>query len=109
MGALSLTFVASAVGSADTAEFLIRRPSLFREKPGRAAGSVAALLLWTTLGTRAAMEGPRASAWTRTLAASLLGANLAVLGVHLRHRIAGPRVFVGAAAATVALVDSLRR
>lgn len=102
----SPTLVAATVGAADTASFLIRRPHLFRERPGRAAGSVAALLMWTALGGRAATGGSRADAWARGLSVALLGSNAAVLALHLRHRIAGPRVYVGTAAAAVALAGT---
>jgi hypothetical protein len=32
-----------------------------------------------------------------------------MVAVHLRHRVAGPRVFLGAALSGVALADCLRR
>ena len=106
---LSLTTGAAIAGAADTAEFLLQRPDLFRTRPGRAASSVAALVLWASLGTRASWEGPRASAATCAMAAALLAANLGLLAIHLRVRVAGPRVFVGAIASAVALADTLRR
>ncbi|MBV9101154.1 MAG: hypothetical protein JOZ46_01900 [Candidatus Dormibacteraeota bacterium] len=105
---LSPSLAAAAVGTADTAAFLIARPRLFRERPGRAAGSAAALLAWVTVGTRAAFAESRGDAWTRGLCAALLASNVAVLAVHLRHGIAGPRVYVGTVAAAVALAGTFR-
>ncbi len=43
------------------------------------------------------------------LAGAVVGANAAMLAVHLRHRINSPRVFAGAALSAAALADVLRR
>lgn len=106
-GRPSLTLVAATVGAADTAVFLARRPGMVRASPGRAAGSAAALALWLALARTAARD-PRAGGHATALAATLLAGNAVVLGVHLRHRIAGPRVFVGVAASAAALAGALR-
>jgi len=106
---LNLTLPAAVGGTADTVLFLVRRPALFREARGRALGSVGFALLWGALAMRAAMEPKRVRPETVGMAAALLGGNLAMLGVHLRHRIAGPRVFLGTGLAAVAFADTLRR
>jgi hypothetical protein len=106
----SLAFPAAVAGAADTALFLLRRPALFRSAPGRAFGSVAFLAVWMTLATRTAYEGnDKPSSPTLALSGAALLGNLAMLAVHLRHRVAGPRVFLGAALSGVALADCLRR
>ena len=43
------------------------------------------------------------------LAAGLLAANLALLGVHVRARVAGPRVYIAPVLAAAALSGVLRR
>jgi hypothetical protein len=106
----SLAFRAAVTGTADTALFLLRRPALFRSAPGRAFGSVAFLAVWMTLATRTAYEGtdtPTSS--TLALSGAAFTGNLAMLAVHLRHRVAGPRVFLGAALSGIVLADCLRR
>jgi hypothetical protein len=105
----NLTALSAAAGAADTMLFLAAQPELFRTAPGRAAGSVAVLALWTSVAARAAMEGPDSSAPTVAIAGALLGVNAALLAVHLRHHVAGPRVFAGVALSTLALVDAVRR
>jgi hypothetical protein len=110
MNLTNLAFPAAVAGTADTALFLLRRPALFRSAPGRAAGSVAFLALWMTLATRAAREGDgRPASSTLALSGTVFAGNLAMLAVHVRHRVAGPRVFVGAVLSGVALADCLRR
>lgn len=106
----SLAFPAAVAGTADTALFLLRRPALFRSAPGRAFGSVAFLAVWMTLATRTALEGnDTPTTPTLALSGAAFTGNLAMLAVHLRHRVAGPRVFLGAALSGVALADCLRR
>jgi hypothetical protein len=110
MNRTNLAFPAAVAGTADTALFLLRRPALFRSAPGRASGSVAFLALWMTLATRAAYEGDdRPAAYTMALSGTAFAGNLAMLAVHLRHRVAGPRVFFGAVLSGIALADCLRR
>ena len=105
MNLTNLAFPATVAGTADTALFLLRRPALFRSAPGRAAGSVAFLALWMTLATRTRHEGDGRLA----LSGTAFAGNLAMLAVHLRHRVAGPRAFVGAVLSGIALADCLRR
>ncbi|MEO8898916.1 MAG: hypothetical protein ABI352_09070 [Candidatus Dormibacter sp.] len=110
MNRTNLAFPAAVAGTADTALFLLRRPALFRSAPGRAFGSVAFLLLWMTLAARTAYEGDETPpSPTLAVAGTVFAGNVAMLAVHLRHRVAGPRVFVGAVLSGVALADCLRR
>jgi hypothetical protein len=110
MSRTNLAFPAAVAGTADTALFLLRRPTVFRSAPGRAFGSVAFLALWMTLATRTAYEGDdKPTASTLALCGTAFAGNLAMLAVHLRHRVAGPRVFFGAVLSGVALADCLRR
>ena len=104
---LNATLPAALAGAADTAYFLVRRPRLFREAPGRAAGSVVFLTGWLGLAAAAA-RGDRGRGVTTTLAGALLAGNAAMLAVHLRHRIANPRVFAGTALSAVALAASAK-
>jgi hypothetical protein len=96
----TLTQAAALAGAADTAAFLATRRQLFHDAPQRAYGSVAVLGLW--LGVAAASNrGARGAALG--LASANAAGQLAMLGVHLRHGIAGPRVWLGAALGGVAL------
>ena len=105
---MALAKSAALVGAADTAAFLAARPHLFREKPGRALGSVAILGLW--LGSaRAAGGRGRPGRGAVAMAASLAAANLGLLAAHLRARIANPRVFTGAVLSGIVLTETLRR
>lgn len=106
---MQLTARVAIAGAADTAVFLAQRPQLFREAPGRAAGSVASGALWVALAASSTAQRSRPGTTTIALAAAVATANAAMLAVHLRHRIASPRVFAGAALSAVALADVLRR
>ena len=106
---MQLAAPAAIAGTADTVAFLAARPRLFAEAPGRAVGSVVFAALWTTLAVRCSLERQRPSAATVVLAGTVAAANAAMVAVHVRHRIASPRVFAGAALSVVALADVLRR
>ena len=99
--------LAALLGAADTGAFLASRPQLFREKPARAASSVALTALW--LGTAAGARRDHPGAAATGAALGLLGVNGVLLAAHLRAGIATPRIFAGAALATVAAGDVLRR
>ncbi len=106
----NLAFPAALAGTADTLLFLVRRPSLFRSAPGRAFGSVAFLMVWMTLAARTAYEGAgRPTSSTMALSGTAFAGNLAMLGIHLRHRMAAPRMYLGAALSGVVLADCIRR
>jgi hypothetical protein len=106
---MQLTTRVALAGAADTAAFLARRPELFQQARGRAFGSVAFGSLWLALAVSSAIERPRPGTATLALAGTVAAANAAMLAVHLRHGIANPRVFAGAALSAVALADTLRR
>jgi hypothetical protein len=100
----ALTQSAALAGAADTASFLATRRQLFRNAPQRALGSVAVLGLWLALAASSKSDrGGRSSGRTIALASLNAAGQLAMLGVHLRHRIAGPRVWLGAALGSAAL------
>lgn len=106
---MQVTTPAALAGAADTALFLARRPKLFREARGRAMGSVAFGALWLALAASSAVQHIRPRSATLALAGAVAAANGAMLAVHLRHRIASPRVFAGAALSAAALGDVVIR
>ena len=99
----NLTHAAAVAGAADTSLFLAQRRQLFRDAPGRAGGSVGVFALWLGLAASARRDHGAAGPVTLALAGVNAAGQAAMLGVHLRHRIAGPRVWLGAALAGVAL------
>jgi hypothetical protein len=100
---------AAITGGLDTAQFLLRRPQLFKDNPGRAAGSVAFLAAWIALAASAARDknSDGSSMLTTGLSAALLAGNAGMLAVHLRHGISSPRVFVGTACSAIALAGAI--
>lgn len=103
------TLCAAATGIGDTALFLGKRPALFRERPGRAAGSVVALGLWAALAAKQLTADQKHDTGALGLAAVLLVANVVVLLLHLRHGVKNPRVYIGVIAAAAATADTARR
>lgn len=99
--------VAALAGAADTGAFLATRPGLFREKPQRAASSVAVLGLW--VATAKAAAAPRPGGAAMALAGSLTLVNAALLAAHVRAGITTPRIVAGAALSGVVLADVVRR
>jgi hypothetical protein len=101
--------VAALAGAADTGSFLATRPRLFREAPGRARGSLGVLGLWLALAASAQRDAQRGGAGPVTLGLASLNAagQGAMLAVHLRHRIAGPRVWLGAGLGAAALLGAV--
>ncbi|MDQ6856494.1 MAG: hypothetical protein M3Z57_05415 [Candidatus Dormibacteraeota bacterium] len=106
---MQLTTRAALAGAGDTALFLAQRGEMFRNARGRAFGSAAFGGLWLALAASSAAERGKPSSATVALAAAVAAGNAAMLAVHLRHRVVGPRVFGGAALSAVALADVLRR
>ena len=104
-----MTTAAALAGASDTIVFLAQRPRLFHEAPGRALGSAAFAGAWLGLATASAIQRPRPGTATVALASVVAAGNAAMLAIHLRHRVASPRVFAGAALSAVALGDVLRR
>lgn len=100
----ALTQAAALAGAADAGSFLATRKQLFRTAPQRAFGSVAVLGLWLAVAASSRRDrGGRTSGLTLGLASANAAGQLAMLGVHLRHDIAGPRVWLGAALGGAAL------
>jgi hypothetical protein len=106
---MQLTTRVALAGAADTALFLSRRPQMFRDARGRALGSAAFGALWLALAASSFVQRPRPGTATVALAGTVAAGNAVMLAVHLRHRVASPRVFTGAALSAVALADVLRR
>ena len=106
---MQLTSRVALAGAADTAVFLARRPEMFRDNRGRAVGSAAFGSLWLALAVSSAVQRPRPGTATTALAGAVAAGNAAMLAIHLRHKVANPRVFAGAALSAVALADVLRR
>lgn len=100
---MNLTQTAALAGAADAGSFLAARRNLFRDAPGRAGGSVAVLGLWLAIAASSKRDRHGTSPATIALASANAAGQAAMLGVHLKHRIAGPRVWLGAALAGVAL------
>lgn len=104
----SLTQTAALAGAADAGSFLATRPKLFRRAPQRAAGSVGVLGLWLAIAASSKTDrGGRTSGRTLALASLNAAGQAAMLGVHLKHRIAGPRVWLGAALGGAALAGAV--
>jgi hypothetical protein len=97
-----LVLAASLAGAVDTATFIASRRQALRANPGRGAGSLLGLGLWSGLAASAALERRPGR---RTLAfASAVGlANGALLAAHLRRHVYSPRVLLGAGLAAAAL------
>jgi hypothetical protein len=110
---MPLTEIAAIAGAADTGAFLARRPQLFREAPQRARGSLGVLGLWLAVAGSARRDRGRGAGRTGPVTLGLASLNAAgqaaMLGVHLRHRIAGPRVWLGAGLAGLALAGAVAR
>jgi hypothetical protein len=106
---MQLTTRVALAGAADTAVFLAQRPQMFREARGRAFGTAAFGGLWLALAASSLAQRPRPGRATLVLAEAVAAGNAVMLAVHLRHRVASPRVFAGAALSAVALADVLRR
>src|SRR5437899_5791421 len=102
---MKLTLLAAVIGTADAASFGYSRRARLLRKPGRAAGTLAGIGVWSSLAVSAA-AGDRGRA--RALAAAALAMNGTMLGVHLRARVAGPRVWFGTGLAAAALLGGLR-
>lgn len=100
---MRLTLSASLAGLADTAAFAVTRRDVLAGKPERAAGTVVSLGLWAALAQSAA-SGARGRA--RAIAAAALAANTAMLALHLRAKVANPRVYAGVGLAGGALLGS---
>lgn len=107
-GALVALIGVSLAGTADVAEFLTTRSSMFTDAPGRAAGSVIGLLAWAALLAVATLRygrGERRGARAATLGLAGLVAvgNVGLTAVHLKAGVGGVRPIVGGVLGLLAL------
>ena len=99
----------SLAGTADVAEFLATRSTMFTDAPGRAAGSVVGLVAWVALLGVATMRyarGERSGARAATLGLAGLVAtgNVGLAAVHLKAGVGGVRPIVGGVLGVLALL-----
>jgi hypothetical protein len=102
----------SLAGTADVAEFLLTRSTMFTDAPGRAAGSVIGLVAWAALLGVATLrytrgEGLATRAATLGLAGLVAAGNLGLTAIHLNARVGGVRPLVGGVLGTFALILAL--
>jgi hypothetical protein len=111
-GALVALIGVSLLGTADVAEFLATRSTMFTNAPGRAAGSVLGLVAWAALLGVATMRYARgerrgARAATIGLAGLVAAGNVGLTAIHLKAGVGGMRPLVGAVLGVLALVLAL--
>ena len=111
-GALAGLAAVSAGGVADVGQFLVERPNIFTEAPGRGLGSLLGLGIWAAL-LGIAISRLRGNASTGARRATLGLASFAGLGsvlltvVHFRAGVAGWRPVASGALGVGALVFAL--
>ena len=111
-GALAGLAAVSAGGVADVGQFLIERPNIFTEAPGRGLGSLLGLGIWAAL-LGIAISRLRGNASPGAQRATLGLASFAGLGsvlltvVHFRAGVAGWRPVASGALGVGALVFAL--
>lgn len=111
-GALVALIGVSLAGTADVAEFLATRSSMFTDAPGRAAGSVIGLVAWAALLAVATLryaQGERRGgrAATLGLAGLVAAGNVGLAAIHLKAGVGGVRPIVGGVLGVLALVLAL--
>ncbi|HXN56984.1 MAG TPA: hypothetical protein VN912_00190 [Candidatus Angelobacter sp.] len=111
-GALIALIGVSLLGTADVAEFLATRSTMFTNAPGRAAGSVLGLVAWAALLGVATMRYARgerrgARAATIGLAGLVAAGSVGLTAIHLKAGVGGMRPVVGAVLGVLALVLAL--
>ena len=111
-GALFALIGVSLAGTADVAEFLATRSSMFTDAPGRAAGSVVGLVSWAALlgvATLRYVQGERrgARASTLGLAGLVAAGNVGLTAIHLKAGVGGLRPIVGGVLGVLALILAL--
>jgi hypothetical protein len=99
----------SLAGTADVAQFLATRSSMFTDAPGRAAGSVVGLIAWAALlgvATLRYARGERRGTHPATLGlAGLVAAgSVGLAAIHLKAGVGGVRPIVGGVLGVLALV-----
>jgi hypothetical protein len=111
-GALIALVGVSLAGTADVAQFLATRSSMFTDAPGRAAGSVVGLVAWAALLAVATLRyagGERRGARAATigLAGLVAAGNVGLTAIHLKAGVGGVRPLVGGVLGVLALVLAL--
>ena len=112
MRALLALIGVSLAGAADVAEFLATRSAMFTDAPGRAAGSIAGLVLWLGLLAIATVryvrgERPGSRAVTIGLAGLVAAGTVGLSAIHLKAGVGGLRPIVGAVLGVFALALAL--
>jgi hypothetical protein len=102
----------SLLGTADVAEFLVTRSTMFTDAPGRAAGSVLGLVAWAALlgvATLRYARGERRGARTATigLAGLVAAGSVGLTAIHLKAGVGGVRPIVSGVLGVLALVLAL--
>lgn len=107
LGLIAVSFV----GTADVAEFLGTRTSMFTDAPGRAAGSVLGLALWASLlglATARYSNGDRRLVTPSIWLAGLVAAgNVGLTLIHVKAGVGGWRPVAGGVAGVLALIFAL--
>jgi hypothetical protein len=111
-GALVALIGVALAGTADVAQFLATRSSMFTDAPGRAAGSVVGLVAWVALlgvATLRYTQGERrgARAATLGLAGLVAAGSVGLTAIHLKAGVGGVRPIVGGVLGVLALVLAL--
>jgi len=111
-GALIALIGVSLAGTADVAEFLVTRSTMFTDAPGRALGSVVGLIAWAALLAVATLryaQGERRGARAATigLAGLVAAGNVGLAAIHLKAGVGGVRPMVGGVLGVLALVLAL--
>ena len=110
--ALAALIGVSLAGTADVAEFLATRSTMFTDAPGRAAGSVVGLVAWAALLAMATLRYARGErrGWRATtigLAGLVAAGNVGLTAIHLKAGVGGVRLIVGGVLGVLALVLAL--
>lgn len=107
LGLIAVSFV----GTADVAEFLGTRTSMFTDAPGRAAGSVLGLVTWAALlgvATIRYSSGDRRLVTPSIWLAGLVAAgNVGLTLIHVKAGVGGWRPVAGGVAGVLALIFAL--
>jgi hypothetical protein len=111
-GALIALIGVSLAGTADVAQFLATRSSMFTDAPGRAAGSVVGLVAWAALlGVAAGRYAGGERRWSRAATIGLAGlvatGSVGLTAIHLKAGVGGVRPIVGGVLGVLALILAL--
>ena len=106
--ALAALVAVSLAGTADVAEFLATRTTMFTDAPGRAAGSVVGLAVWAALLGTATVRYTRGDGRLSKPAIWLAGlvavGNVGLTAIHLKAGVGGWRPMVGGVLGILALI-----